>query len=71
MSGRPDTGTCRQRHFGDILFSQAAAAQRQPVFARLELRVVNAAAVLDAAAARGYPLRDGAIALCGVDIAVS
>ena len=56
---------------GDIRFSQAAGAQRQPVFARLELRVRNAAAVLDAAAARGYPVHDGAIAPCGVTIAVS
>ena len=55
---------------GDIRFSQAAAAQRQPMFARLELRVRNTAAVLDAAAARGYPVHDGAIALCGVKIAV-
>lgn len=56
---------------GDIRFSQAAAAERQPVFTRLELRVRNAAAVLAAAAARGYPVQDSAIALCGVKIAVS
>jgi hypothetical protein len=55
---------------GDIRFSQAASAQRQPMFTRLELRVRDAAAVLAAAAARGYPVRDGAIALCGVNIAV-
>jgi Glyoxalase-like domain len=56
---------------GDIRFSQAASAERQPVFARLELKVHNAAAVLDAAAARRYPVHNGAIALCGVKIAVS
>jgi hypothetical protein len=55
---------------GDIRFSQAAAVQRQPMFTRLELRVRDAAAVLAAAAARGYPVHDGAIALCGVEIAV-
>jgi len=38
---------------------------------RLELRVGNAAAVLDAVAARGYPVHDSAIAPCGMDIAVS
>jgi hypothetical protein len=41
------------------------------MFARLELRARNAAAVLDAAAARGYPVHDSAIALCGIKIAVS
>jgi hypothetical protein len=41
------------------------------MFARLELRVRNAAAVLAAAAARGHPAQDSAIALCGVRIAVS
>jgi hypothetical protein len=56
---------------GDIRFAQAAAAQRQPMFARLELRVRNAAAMLDAAVARGYPVHASAIALCGVKIAVS
>jgi hypothetical protein len=55
---------------GDIRFSQDASAQRQPMFTRLELRVRDAAAVLAAAAARDYPVRDGAIALCGVNIAV-
>jgi Glyoxalase-like domain len=56
---------------GDIRFSQAAAAQQQPIFAGLELRVRDRAAVLAAAGARGYPVHDGAIALCGVSIAVS
>jgi len=56
---------------GDIRFSRAAAAELQPVFARLELRVRSSAAVLAAAAARGYPVHDSAIALCGVEIAVS
>ena len=56
---------------GDIRFSQAAAAQREPMFARLELKVHDAASVLAAAAARGYPAHNGAIALCGVKIAVS
>ena len=55
---------------GDILFSQAAAGQ-EPLFARLELQVRHAPAVLDAAAARGYPVHAGAIALCGVKLAVS
>ena len=54
---------------GDLRFSQAAAAQ--PRFARLELTVRDAPAVLAAAAARGYAVRDGAIALGGVDIALS
>jgi len=56
---------------GVIRFSQTTAPDRQPLFARLELRVRDRAAVLDAAAARGYAVRDGAIALCGVKIAVS
>jgi hypothetical protein len=56
---------------GDIRFSKSAAADRQPTFAGLELRVRNSVAVLDAAAARGYPVQGRAIALCGVRISVS
>ncbi len=56
---------------GDIRFSKAAAPDRPPVFARLELQVRDRAAVLAAAAARGYPVQDGAIALGGVKVTVS
>ena len=56
---------------GTIRFAKAAAPEGQPVFARIELEVRNRAAVLDAAAARGYPAQDGAIALGGVKISVS
>ena len=55
---------------GDIRFSQPAGADAQPRFARLELHVRNAAAVLEAAAARGYPVHAAAVALCGIEFAL-
>ena len=68
---RVDSGYRIALDGGDIRFSRSAAAGLQSIFAGLELRVLNSAAVLAAAAARGYRVQDRAIALCGVRIAVS
>lgn len=55
---------------GDIRFSQCPTVQ-QAAFSGFELRVVNAARVLDVAAARGYTAEDQVIKLCGVRIKIS
>jgi len=56
---------------GGVIRFWKSAPGREPMFTRLELRVRDRAAVLAAAAARGYPAQDGAIALGGVDITVT
>lgn len=56
---------------GDIRFRKTADAKQEALFARIELEVRDRAAVLDAAKARGYAVKNGTFALAGVKFALA